>query len=332
MVDLSMGTPVDPVPEIIQAALAAASDAPGYPLTAGSPPLRAAIVGYLLRRCGVSLSPEAVLPTVGSKELVALLPALLGLGPGDSVVIPAVCYPTYEVGALLCGARVIRSDTVVELTAADRVGLVWTNSPSNPTGRVTPERSRREIVAWARAHGAVVAADECYLELGWEDEPSSVLSDGSLDGILAVHSLSKRSNLAGYRAGFVAGDPTLVAELLALRKHVGLIVAAPVQAAMIAALSDQSHVDVQRERYRDRRRLLREALSGAGFTIDGSTAGLYLWVTRGEPCWSTIDWLAERGILVSPGSSYGPDGEAHVRMALTASDERIRAAAARLVV
>jgi succinyldiaminopimelate transaminase len=332
IVDLSMGTPVDPVPEVVQAALAAASNAPGYPLTAGAPQLRAAIAAYLLRRCGVSLPSEAVLPTVGSKELVALLPTLLGLGPGDSVVIPSVCYPTYEVGALLCGARVIRSDSVVDLTAADRVGLVWTNSPGNPTGRVMPAQTRREIVAWAGAHGAVVAADECYLELGWEDEPSSILTDGGLEGILAVHSLSKRSNLAGYRAGFVAGDPVLIGELLTLRKHVGLIVPAPVQAAMIAALSDQSHVDVQRERYRERRRTLGEALSGAGFTIDDSTAGLYLWVTRGEPCWSTIEWFAERGILVSPGSSYGPAGAAHVRVALTASDERIRAAVARVAV
>src|SRR5262249_28496565 len=191
----------------------------------------------------------------------------------------------------------------------------------------------RNVVGWARERGAVVASDECYLELGWDVQATSVLAavDGSLDGVLAVHSLSKRSNLAGYRAGFVAGDPTLVRELLAVRKHAGLMMPGPVQAAMIAALGDDAHVAEQRERYRARRELLRAALVDAGFTIDHSEAGLYLWASRGEPCWSTVDWLAARGILVSPGAFYGPPGERHVRVALTATDERVAAAVARLV-
>jgi len=187
-------------------------------------------------------------------------------------------------------------------------------------------------VAWARARGAVLASDECYLTLGWEAEPVSVLSvcrDG-YDRVLSVHSLSKRSNLAGYRAGFVAGDPALVGALLEIRKHSGMIVPAPVQAAMAAALADESHARAQKQRYAERRARLRQALEGAGFRVEHSEAGLYLWVTRGEDCWSEVDWFAERGILVAPGAFYGPAGGRHVRVALTVSDEGVAAAADRL--
>jgi len=331
-VDLSVGTPVDPVPEPIRRALAAASDAPGYPLTAGTPALRGAIADWLARSCGASGEP-AVLPTIGSKELVAWLPTLLGVGAGDIVVIPSVCYPTYEVGARLAGATVVRSDSLTALGPA-RVKLIWINSPSNPTGRVLPAEHLRKVVDWARERGAVVVSDECYLALGWETTPVSVLDDavtgGDHTGVLAVHSLSKRSNLAGYRAGFVAGDPALVRELLAVRKHAGMIVPAPVQAAMIAALSDEAHVEAQRERYAARRDTLRTALTKAGFEISHSEAGLYLWSTRGEDCWQTVDWLAERGILAAPGAFYGPAAAQHVRVALTATDERVAAAVTRL--
>jgi succinyldiaminopimelate transaminase len=213
-----------------------------------------------------------------------------------------------------------------------RVGLIWVNSPGNPNGRVLGREHLRKVIDWAQQRGAVVASDECYLELGWDDQPVSALAaaDGALDGVIAVHSLSKRSNLAGYRAGFVAGDATLVRELLAVRKHAGMIVPEPVQAAMVAALGDRAHVEQQRARYRARRELLRSALTGAGFRIDHSEAGLYLWATRDEPCWSTVDWLAERGILAAPGSFYGPAGDRHVRVALTATDERVAAAVDRL--
>jgi succinyldiaminopimelate transaminase len=331
IVDLSIGTPVDPVPMVVQRALAATTDTPGYPQTAGTPALRAALADYVARRCGAEVGPEGVLPTIGSKELVAWLPTLLGLGPDDTVVIPSVCYPTYEVGARLAGAKVARSDSLFALGPMRRVGLVWINSPGNPNGRVLGPDHLRKVVDWARERGAVVASDECYLELGWEVEPTSVLAaaDGT-DGLIAVHSLSKRSNLAGYRAGFVAGDPALVQELLAVRKHAGMIVPGPVQAAMVAALGDDEHVVEQRERYLTRRELLRTALTAAGFTIDYSEAGLYLWATRDEPCWSTVDWLAQRGILVAPGVFYGPAGERHVRVALTATDERVAAAVVRL--
>jgi succinyldiaminopimelate transaminase len=331
IVDLSVGTPVDPVPALVQNALATASNAPGYPLTAGSAALREALTSWVTRHCAAAPG-FGVLPTIGSKELVAWLPTLLGIGPGDVVVIPSVCYPTYEVGALLAGATVVRSDSLVGLGPTPRVRLIWVNSPSNPTGRVLPAPHLRKVVDWARERGAVVASDECYLPLPWEAAPVSVLSvcDGAYDGVLAVHSLSKRSNLAGYRAGFIAGDPTVVSRLLEVRKHAGMIVPAPVQAAMIAALGDESHVEQQRERYGRRRTALRAALERAGFEVSHSEAGLYLWAGRGEDCWQTVDWLAKQGILVAPGTFYGPAGDRHVRVALTATDERVDAAVARL--
>jgi succinyldiaminopimelate transaminase len=275
-----------------------------------------------------------VLPTIGSKELVAWLPTLLGIGPGDVVVIPSVCYPTYEVGARLAGATAVRSDSLTAVGPSSRVRLVWVNSPANPTGRVLPPAHLRKVVDWARERGAIVASDECYLTLGWESDPVSALSPevcgGSYDGVLAVHSLSKRSNLAGYRAGFVAGDPDLVGELLAVRKHAGMLMPGPVQAAMAAGLRDEEHVAAQRAVYSARRESLRAVLTRAGFTIEHSAAGLYLWVTRDEECWSTVDWFARRGVLVAPGAFYGPAGARHVRVALTATDERIAAVADRL--
>jgi succinyldiaminopimelate transaminase len=314
----------------VQQALAAAADAPGYPATAGTDRLRAAATGWLRRRFGVS-GDVAVLPVIGTKELVAWLPTLLG---ATSVGFPALAYPTYDVGARLASARGVAVDALVSL-GPQRLDLLWVNSPSNPTGRVSPPEHLRKVVGWARERGCVVASDECYAELWYDGEPPvSVLSPsvcgGSLDGLLAVHSLSKRSNLAGYRAGFVAGDPALVARLLELRKHAGMIVPAPVEAAMSAALDDDEHVAAQRNLYAARRAALLPALERAGFTVDGGDAGLYLWATRGEPCRRTVDDLAALGILVAPGEFYGADGGRHVRVALTATDERIAAAVARL--
>jgi succinyldiaminopimelate transaminase len=334
IVDLSVGTPVDPTPELVQAALAAATDAPGYPLTVGMPELRGAVIDMLARRHAVTgLDPGAVIPTIGSKELVAGLPGLLGLGPDDVVVAPALAYPTYAVGAALVGAQLVATDALTSVGPA-RVSLVWINSPANPTGKVLPVEHLRKVVAWARERGAIVASDECYLDFGWDAEPRSILHpdvcDGSHEGLLAVHSLSKRSNLAGYRAAFIAGDPAIVKRLLEVRKHAGLIVPAPVQAAMVAALDDDVHVDEQRKRYEQRRLTLRPALEKAGFRIEESAGGLYLWATRGEPCRVTLRSLAERGILVAPGEFYGAAGADHVRIALTATDERIATAVTRL--
>jgi len=334
IVDLSIGTPVDPTPDVVRAALAAASDAPGYPRTVGSPMLQAAVQSWLRDRCHVRAT-VGVLPTIGSKELVAWLPTLLGLGPADPVVIPELAYPTYDVGARLAGSPVLRGDVEACGAADPPARLVWVNSPSNPSGRVLPPARLRTAVEWARARNAVLASDECYLELGWDAEPVSLLDEAvcgtDVTGLLVVHSLSKRSNLAGYRAGFVAGDPALIAELVEVRKHAGMIVPDPVQAAVVAALSDAGHVRAQRTRYAARRTALRAALEAAGFRIDHSEAGLYLWVSREEDCWSTVAWLAERGILVAPGAFYGPAGARHVRVALTATDAHVAAAVGRLV-
>jgi succinyldiaminopimelate transaminase len=334
IVDLSVGTPVDPVAPLIREALAAASGAPGYPTTAGTPALRASAVAALHRRHGVvGLADDAVLPVIGTKELIAWLPTLLGLGPDDLVVVPELAYPTYEVGAQLAGTRVLRADSLTQL-GPQSPALIYLNSPSNPTGKVLGVEHLRKVVGWARDRGALVASDECYLGLGWDAQPYSVLHPDVCDedhtGLLAVHSLSKTSSLAGYRAGFVAGDPSVVAELLAVRKHAGMMVPTPVQSAMVAALDDDPHEHEQRDRYARRRAQLLPALQSAGLTVDNSEAGLYIWATRDEACRDTVAWLAQRGILVAPGEFYGPRGSKHVRVALTASDERISAAVQRL--
>jgi len=303
-------------------------------MTYGTPELREGVVDWFARRWGIDdVDPDGVLPTVGSKELVAWLPTLLGVGPGDAVVFPSLAYPTYDVGARLAGAEPVPADSLTAL-GPRRVGLVWLNSPANPHGQVLPADHLAKVVAWARERGAVVASDECYLEFGWETSPVSVLdagvNGGSLDGVLAVHSLSKRSNMAGYRAGFVAGDVSLVRRLLEVRRHAGMMVPTPVQAALVAALGDDAHIDEQRSRYASRRGALRSSLEAASFAIDQSEGGLYLWASRGEPCWDTVAWLAARGILVAPGDFYGPAGSRHVRVALTATDEHVAAAAERL--
>ena len=334
IVDLSVGTPVDPVDPLIRSALAGASGFPGYPVTIGTLEVRSAAAAALARRHAVpGLDETMILPVIGTKEAIAGLPSTLGIGPGDQVVIPEIAYPTYEVGALLAGAEPVRADSLTQLGPSSPA-LLYLNSPSNPTGKVLGLEHLRKVVQWARERGTIVVSDECYLGLAWDDEPLSILdprvTDGDLTGLLAVHSLSKTSNLASYRAGFLAGDPALIAELLAVRKHAGLMVPYAMQAAMAAALGDDHHVDAQRERYRARRETLAAAVRSAGLRIDESAAGLYLWATRDEPCRDTVDWLAERGILVAPGDFYGPRGERHVRFALTATDERITAAATRL--
>ncbi|WTO35278.1 bifunctional succinyldiaminopimelate transaminase/glutamate-prephenate aminotransferase [Streptomyces achromogenes] len=334
IVDLSVGTPVDPVPELIQKALVDAADSPGYPTVWGTPALRDAITGWLERRLGArGITHRHVLPVVGSKELVAWLPTQLGLGPGDKVAYPRLAYPTYEVGARLARAAYEVYDDPRELDPAN-LRLLWLNSPSNPTGRVLTKRELTDIVAWARAHGVLLFSDECYLELGWEADPVSVLhpdvNGGSYEGIVAVHSLSKRSNLAGYRAAFIAGDPEVLGPLLQIRKHGGMMTSAPTQAAVVAALGDDDHVREQRERYAARREALRSALLAHGFRIEHSEASLYLWATRDESCWSTVAHLADQGILVAPGDFYGEAGARHVRVAFTATDERVQAAVARL--
>jgi len=340
IVDLSVGSPVDETPQLIRAALADATDAHAYPQTAGTPQLRAAIIEWYARRRGVHGLQEAnVLPTIGSKELVALVPLMLGLGDGDVVVHPRAAYPTYAIGAAIAGAQSVAADDPNEWPDATK--FIWLNSPGNPDGRVLDVDRLRAARVRAAELGAVIVSDECYAELGWEGqwahEPiPSILDDrvtgGDRTNVLAIYSLSKQSNMAGYRAAFAAGCATVIARLLTVRKHAGLMLPAPLQAAMVVALGDDEHVGVQRERYRSRRAVLKPALEAAGFRIDSSQAGLYLWVTRGESAWTSIDSLARLGILAGPGTFYGDHYPNHVRLSLTATDERIAAAASRLTV
>ncbi|MFF1573319.1 succinyldiaminopimelate transaminase [Leifsonia sp. NPDC058292] len=338
IVDLSIGSPVDPTPTIVRDALAAATDAHAYPATIGTPALREAIVDWFARRRGVSgLTVDNVLPTIGSKELVAFLPFMLGLGEGDAVVHPRAAYPTYAIGAALAGAQAVASDDPAEWP--ENTKLVWLNSPGNPNGHVLGVPELRAAVERARELGAVVASDECYAELGWDApwdaEPIPSVLDPRVIGenrhnVIAVYSLSKQSNLAGYRAAFIAGCRTVVGRLTTVRKHAGLMVPAPLQAAMVVALGDDAHVDAQRELYRARRATLLPALQSAGFRVDDSEAGLYLWATEGRDAWESIGRLADLGILAGPGVFYGDAYPQHVRLSLTATDERIDAAAARL--
>lgn len=357
-VDVSIGTPVDPTPKILQDALAAATDSPGYPTTQGTAELREAIAQWWRRRRNAAdVTADMVMPVVGSKEFIAWLPLILrlggngangaaggqggadGTGNADVVVCPRIAYPTYAVGATLAGAEAVSADSLDELDdeTRSRVKLVYLNSPGNPTGSVL---TREDLARWvrdAREIGAVIASDECYAELGWgewEDSVPSVLdtevNGGDLTGLLGIYSMSKQSNLAGYRAAFVTGAPELMPDLINTRKHAGMMIPGPVQHAMTVGLADDEHVAQQKNLYRARREQLKSALESAGFTIDHSEAGLYLWATRGEDCWDTIGWLADRGIIAGPGAFYGPHGTEHVRIALTASDERIQAAVERL--
>lgn len=338
IVDLSVGSPVDPTPELIRTALTKATDAHGYPQTVGTVALREAIVDWFARRRGVDdLSVANVLPTIGSKEFIGGLPLWLGLGPGDVVVQPSLAYPTYEVGAVLAGATMFAGDDPAEWP--ENTKLIWINSPGNPDGKILSVEQLEAAVARARELGAVIVGDECYAELGWEapyaDAPTPSILDprvihGDRHGVLCVYSLSKQSSLAGYRAAFVAGCSELIAEVLEVRKNLGLMLPAPVQAAMAAALGDDAHVAHQRELYRARRNKLVPALESAGFRIDDSEGGLYLWVTRGEDSWTTIATLADLGILAAPGAFYAGESSRHVRVALTATDEAIDEAVARL--
>jgi succinyldiaminopimelate transaminase len=372
LVDLSVGTPVDPTPDLVRAALTAAADAHGYPQTWGTPALRESVAAWFARRRGVpDVNPDSVLPTMGSKEMVAWLPTLLGAGPGDVVAFPAVAYPTYDVGARIAGASPQPVDGLTDdgltgpTTAMTRMTtpkLLWLNSPSNPTGQVLGVDHLAKVVRWARRHGVVVASDECYAELDWRADEMAVgaglptpglpaaglpapgavpsildplVCGGSHEGLLAVYSLSKQSNMAGYRAAFVAGDPALVGRLLEIRRHAGMMVPWPVQQAMVAALMDDTHVAQQKARYGIRRGQLKLALEGAGYRIEHSEAGLYLWMTRDGGGDAGTDWplvaeMADLGILVAPGSFYGAAGARHVRVSLTATDERIYAAVTRL--
>jgi len=336
MVDLSVGSPVDPTPKIIQDAIRDSTNAPGYPSTGGSLEFRTAVAEWFGRRRGVELTADQVMPTIGSKEFISFLPLMLGLGKGDVVVQPSVAYTAYVVGAALCGAEIISEDDPVKWP--ENTKLIWINSPGNPDGRVLDVAEMQAAVVRARELGAVLASDECYAELGWghwaETRIPSVLDprvcEGSYENLLAIYSLSKQSNLAGYRAAFAAGPEALIKGLVNIRMHSGLIMPAPVQKAVIAALGDEEHVSAEREIYRKRREVLLEAVKAYGFEIAESQAGLYLWATLGEDCWVTVKRMADLGILVVPGEFYEAGGSKYVRFSITATDEKISEGAARL--
>ena len=314
-IDLSQGTPVDPTPTFIQEALTKASNSPSYPLTAGSSQLKDAIRAWATLNLGATGEFD-VLPVIGSKEFVALLPTFL---QSKTVLYPKIAYPTYLVGALMASAKAIPVE--IDAKSWPIADLAWINSPSNPTGQVQSDSEILATINWARNNGSVIASDECYLSFSKEAKSILSLTGGNNGGVLAVHSLSKRSNLAGYRAAFVIGDSKLIDQIRQIRKHAGLIVPLPVQQAMIAALSDNNHVIEQAERYEKRRIKLITALSKAGFTIEHSQAGLYIWCSKNEDCYKTVDWFANLGVLVTPGSFYG--SKKFIRIALTATDESI---------
>jgi len=306
--------------------LADHSNSPSYPLTAGTQQLRDAIRKWASDRLGATGEFD-VLPLIGSKEFVAWLPTIL---QSKKVLFPKVAYPTYNVGAIIAGADPVAVD--IDARSWPDSDLAWINSPSNPTGRVHTESELKAAIEYARTHKTPVVSDECYLEFGDKAQPFSILSftDGDNSNLLAVHSLSKRSSMAGYRGAFVIGDPALIKKILEIRKHAGMMVPLPIQHAMIAALSDDAHVQEQRARYNNRRKTLAPALESIGFRIDHSDAGLYIWCTRGEDSWKSVQALAELGILVTPGIFYGNDGAQHVRIAMTATDDAIADAATRI--
>ena len=345
MVDCSIGTPFDPpLPAVIEA-LASSGAERGYPASAGSPQLREAAAAWLARRFVLTDGPpSAVAACVGTKELVASVPHLLRLRTPDkdTVLYPAVSYPTYAMGAELAGCRAIAVPAApgrlggldldaVSSADAERALLVWSNSPSNPTGGLGDLGAE---AAWGRAHDIPIFSDECYTEFTWDGPPRSVLQHGA-DGVVAVHSLSKRSNLAGVRVGFYAGDPELVEFLRAVRQHAGLMVPGPAQAAGVAALSDDAHVEAQRARYRERLGFLAGVLGGYGCPVALPEGGFYLWVPvptgRWPDAWMMAEALAtDGGLLVSPGDLYGEDGAGHVRVAVVQPMERLALVGERL--
>lgn len=326
IIDLSQGTPVDSTPEFIQKKFRESSDSPRYPVTAGTPELRETIRSWALNHLGATGDFD-VLPVIGSKELVAWLPTIL---ESKKVLIPEVAYPTYNVGAIIASAQSI----TVPIDAANwpEADLAWINSPSNPTGQVHSDSQIESAINWSRKNKSILVSDECYLDFGDSAQGRSLLAiaQGKNINLLAIHSLSKRSSMAGYRGAILIGDSKLIANIREFRKHAGMMVPLPVQNAMVVALGDEKHVGEQRARYNNRRAMLAPSLVKAGFKIEYSNAGLYIWCTRGEDAWKSVGWLAELGILATPGSFYGEKGASYIRIALTATDEQIADAVHRI--
>jgi succinyldiaminopimelate transaminase len=332
-IDLSIGTPCDPSPDEVRAALSAGDTARGYPPSIGAKALREAAAGWIERRLGAAVDPAAELAAcVGTKEFVASLPQYLKLrDPSrDTVLYPAISYPTYEMGAILAGLRAVPYLHLDEIDPADaaRSLCVWVNSPANPTGEL---HDLAAAAAWGRARGIPVVSDECYAEFTWQGSPTTILREGTA-GLLAVHSLSKRDNFAGGRIGFYAGDADFVHYLREVRKHAGLMAPGPVQAAAVIALADDAHVEAQRARYRHRLERLVDVLGKAGYPASLPAGAFYLWIEApGDDAWQAArDLAAKAGVVVSPGEFYGPQGATHFRVAAVQPDERIELAAARV--
>jgi len=325
-IDLSQGTPVDSTPQLIQSALIKSADSPRYPVTAGTKELQDAIRNWAINHLGASGEFD-VLPVIGSKELVAWLPTIL---QSKKVIYPEIAYPTYLVGALIAQAEPIAVG--IDAQSWPGADFAWVNTPSNPTGRVHSEPELRATIKWARENDGTLVCDECYIDFGDSATPTSLLkfTEGDNTNILVVHSLSKRSSMAGYRGAFLIGDAKLISQIREIRKHAGMMVPLPIQNAMVAALSDETHVVEQRARYNARRAVLAPALIAAGFKIEETAAGLYIWCTRSEDCWKSVEWLANLGIVATPGSFYGEVGASHIRIAMTATDAQISDAAARI--
>lgn len=342
LVDCSIGTPCDAPPDVVLAAMVTSGTERGYPTSPGSPAYRQAAARWIERRFGVAVDPDRqVAACVGTKEFVATTAQFLHLRTPDrdTVLYPSVSYPTYAMGATLAGVRAVavpeRDGGGLDLDAVDpedaaRALLVWVNSPSNPTGLLS---DLDDAAAWGRAHGVPVFSDECYAEFTWDGPPRSILESGT-EGVVAVHSLSKRSNLAGVRAGLYAGDAALVDYLLDVRRHAGLMVPGPVQAGAVVAFDDDSHVVTQRARYLERLAFLAGVLTDAGLPVATPAGGFYLWVPVPEDeadGWSLCDRLADdAGLLVSPGELYGEHGRGHVRVAVVQPMDRLELVAERL--
>ena len=340
LIDLSVGTPCDPPPAAVLHAMATSNSERGYPTSLGSPALRQAAAGWVQRRLGATIDPaKEIGACIGTKEFVATTPQYLRLllDDRDTVLYPAVSYPTYEMGALLAGCRAVpvpvdaqwrlRLDAISPANAA-RALCLWVNAPGNPAGNLDDLVA---AAAWGRSHGVPVLSDECYAEFTWAGSPRTILTEGTA-GVLAVHSLSKRSNLAGARVGFYAGDASLVHHLSEVRKHAGFMVPGPLQAAGAVAYADDAHVDVQREIYRSRLQRFLPVLAGAGFQVSMPDGAFYLWAAvPGGDGWAAADWLARRaGILVSPGDFYGSASPGYIRVAMVQPDDRLELAASRL--
>lgn len=338
-VDLSVGTPSDAPPDFVVAAMATSGTERQYPLSIGGLPFRTAAADWMARRLGVVVDPGQVAACVGSKELVAGVPHWLRLRSPDrdTVLYPAVSYPSYEMGATLAGCRAVPvpldADWRIDLSAidpadVDRALCLWVNTPGNPAGGLDDLDA---VAAWGRAHDVPVFSDECYVEFTWDGPRRTILESGT-DGVVAVHSLSKRSNLAGLRAGFYAGDPELVGYLSEVRKHSGFMVPGPVQAAAIAAWADDDHVERQRQRYRERLERGRTILRAIGVDAAFPAGAFYLWPEAPDgDAWAFARRLAtDAGVLVSPGEFYGSAAAGHVRLALVAPRERLDLAAERV--